>query len=119
MPLTGRFTFRRTLWGKIVLQVEEEVRPIWRFWRKDARRLRWRDATLMDLTQVELRPLMDLRFRPRLDWERLYSPRREEPLVTAPPRPQEPRGSAPANDAWPHRPVEDAARSGQRPRVAA
>ena len=40
MSLTGRFTFRRTLWGKIVLQVEEEVRPIWQFWRKDARRLR-------------------------------------------------------------------------------
>ncbi len=94
MSLTGRFTFRRTLWGKIVLQVEEEVRPIWRFWRKDARRLRWRDATLMDLTQVKLRPLMDLRFRPRFDWVRVFSRCREVPSVSRPLWPVEPRGTA-------------------------
>lgn len=74
MPLTGRFTFRRTFWGKIVLQVEEDVRSLWCFWRKDARRLRWRDATLMDLAQVELRPLMDLRHRPLFPWERSSPP---------------------------------------------
>jgi len=83
MSLTGRFTFRRTFRGKIVLQVEEEVRPIWRFWQRDAKRRRWRDASLMDLAAVELRPLMDLRSRPRFDWERLYQPRQKEPRTTA------------------------------------
>jgi len=108
MSLTGRFTFRRTFWGKIVLQVEEEVRPIWRFWQPDARRRRWRDATLMDLAAVELRPLMDLRSRPRFDWERLYQPRPEEPCV-----------AAPANDARPRSSVEETARVSQRPQIAA
>jgi hypothetical protein len=108
MALTGRFTFRRTFWGKIVLQVEEEVRPIWRFWQQGARRRRWRDATLMDLAAVELRPLMDLRSRPRFDWERLYQPRQEEPRV----RP-------PANDAWPRSSAEETARVSQRPQAAA
>jgi hypothetical protein len=31
MPLTGRFTLRRTIGGKIVLQVEEEVKRLWPF----------------------------------------------------------------------------------------
>jgi hypothetical protein len=30
MALTGKFRFRKTLWGKIVLQFEEEVKPFWR-----------------------------------------------------------------------------------------
>jgi len=119
MSLTGRFTFRRTLWGKIVLQVEEEVRPIWRFWRKDARRLRWRDATLMDLTQVEFRPLMDLRFRPRFGWERLYGLRQEQPRETAPPRQEQPHFTAPANDTRPRSSVEETVRLSERPQVAA
>ncbi len=108
MSLTGRFTFRRTFWGKIVLQVEEEVRPIWRFWHQGARRRRWRDATLMDLAAVELRPLMDLRSRPRFDWERLY-----------PPQQKEPRLAAPADDAWSQSPAEETVRLSQRPQVAA
>ena len=29
MGLTGKFKFRKTLWGKIVLQLEEEVKPFW------------------------------------------------------------------------------------------
>ena len=29
MGLTGKFKFRKTLWGKIVLQIEEEVKPFW------------------------------------------------------------------------------------------
>ncbi len=61
--LTGRFTFRRTFTGKIVLQVEEEVRTSWPLSRKRPFRRRWRNATLMDLTATELRPLMDLRMR--------------------------------------------------------
>ncbi len=62
--LTGRFTFRRTFTGKIVLQVEEEVRTSWPMSRKRAFRHRWRNATLMDLAATELRPLMDLRMKP-------------------------------------------------------
>jgi hypothetical protein len=108
MSLTGRFTFRRTFSGKVVLQVEEEVRPIWQFWQEGARRRRWRNATLMDLTAVQLRPLMDLRSRPRFDWERLYRPRPEEPCV-----------ATPANDAWPRSSVEETPRVGQRLQVAA
>ena len=84
MSLTGRFTFRRTFWGKIVLQVEEDVQSLWRFWRKDARRLRWRDATLMDLAQVELRPLMDLRYRTLLGRERSSPPAGSQAPVVRP-----------------------------------
>lgn len=62
--LTGRFSFRRTLTWKIVLQVEEEVKAPWPMSRKRPFRRRWRNATLMDLTATELRPLMDLRMRP-------------------------------------------------------
>jgi hypothetical protein len=62
--LTGRFTFRRTFTGKIILQIEEEVRTVWPMSRKRAFRRRWRNATLMDLAATELRPLMDLRMKP-------------------------------------------------------
>jgi hypothetical protein len=61
--LTGRFTFRRTLTGKIILQVEEEVRSVWPMSRKRPFRRRWRDASTIDLSATELRPLMDLRQR--------------------------------------------------------
>jgi hypothetical protein len=72
MPLTGRFNLRRTMGGKIVLQVEEEVRRIWPFSRKQLTKRRWRDATVMDLAQPELRPLMDLRYKSGFDWLRVY-----------------------------------------------
>jgi len=72
MPLTGRFNLRRTIGGKIVLQVEEEVRRLWPFSRRHPTKKRWRDATLMDLTQPELRPLMDLRYKPGFAWARIY-----------------------------------------------
>jgi hypothetical protein len=29
MAVTGRFEFRKTLWGKLVMRVEEEVKPFW------------------------------------------------------------------------------------------
>ncbi len=64
MALTGRFTFRRTLTGKIVLQLEEEVKALWPMSRKSPYTKRWRNATLMDLAAPELRPLMDLRYKP-------------------------------------------------------
>jgi hypothetical protein len=65
MALTGRFTFKRSLWGKIVLQVEEEVRAPWPMSRRTPFRKRWRNATLMDLAATELRALMDLRYKPQ------------------------------------------------------
>src|SRR4051812_41116500 len=40
----------KTFWGKLVLQVEEEVKP---FWQSKPKR-RWRDATPMDLAAPEI-----------------------------------------------------------------
>ena len=34
MPLTGRFDFRKTFFGKLVLQVEEDVKAFWSPFRK-------------------------------------------------------------------------------------
>jgi hypothetical protein len=65
MALTGRFTFRRSLGGRIILQVEEEVRTLWPFSRRTPFKKRWRDATLMDLAAPELRALIDLRYKPQ------------------------------------------------------
>jgi hypothetical protein len=45
MRLTGRFNLRRTMTGKIVLQVEEEVKARWPFSRNGGLRRRWRDPT--------------------------------------------------------------------------
>ena len=72
MSLTGKFAFRRTLSGKIVLKVEEEVKALWPFSRKAGTRTRWRDARMADLTEAELRSLMDLRNRPQLIAESAY-----------------------------------------------
>src|SRR5687768_3050183 len=66
MSLTGKFAFRRTLTGKIVLKVEEELKARWPFSRTGASRLRWRDARIMDLTEAEMQALMDLRNGPQL-----------------------------------------------------
>jgi hypothetical protein len=64
MPLTGRFDFRRTFSGKLVLFLEEDVRPLWSPIRKRTVRRRWRRAKVMDLAATELRPMLDLRSRP-------------------------------------------------------
>ena len=64
MRLTGRFNFRRTFTGKLVLQLEEEVKAHWPISRTSPTRRRWRDANVMDLTKPELRTLVDLRNRP-------------------------------------------------------
>jgi len=66
VPLTGRYDFRKTWGGKIVLRVEEEVPGFWRRSKKGQLKKRWRDANLMDLTARELRVLMDSRLRPLL-----------------------------------------------------
>jgi hypothetical protein len=64
MPLTGRFDFQKTMTGKLVLLLEEDVRTAWTPFRKRAMRRRWRRARVMDLASPELRPLIDLRTRP-------------------------------------------------------
>jgi hypothetical protein len=60
MSLTGRFNFRRTFTGKVVLQVEEERRAVL----SSGFRKRWRDAKVLDLAAPTLRKLIDLRMRP-------------------------------------------------------
>ena len=65
MRLTGRFNFRRTFTGKLVLQLEEEVKARWPAYRTAPTRRRWRDANVMDLTKHELRALVDLRSKPQ------------------------------------------------------
>jgi hypothetical protein len=62
--LTGRFDFRKTLSGKLVLLLEEDVRVLWSPFRKRSTRRRWRQARVMDLAAPELRPLIDLRSKP-------------------------------------------------------
>lgn len=58
MALTGRFWFRRTWTGKVVLLVEEEKH---RWFRKGSGpKVSWRDATLLDLAEAPLRALMTL-----------------------------------------------------------
>ena len=66
MGLTGKFKFRKTLWGKIVLQIEDEVKPFWSRSKPGTLKRRWRDATLIDLAAPEMRTLIDLRFRPHV-----------------------------------------------------
>ena len=63
MPLTGRFDFRKTFSGKLVLILEEDVRALSPL-RKGSTRRRWRKATVMDLAATELRPMMDHRSKP-------------------------------------------------------
>lgn len=76
--LTGRFNLRRTMTGRIVLQVEEEVEPRFAFFGKKARHRRWRDATLMDLAMPEMRALIDLRYKPQ------FMPQSHYPVPPAP-----------------------------------
>jgi hypothetical protein len=64
MTLTGRFNFRRSLFGRLMLEVEEEVKPFFASDKKPVKR-RWRKATLIDLAQPEMRALIDLRFQPQ------------------------------------------------------
>jgi hypothetical protein len=66
MALTGRFNFRKTLTGRLRLQVEYEGASLWGFLtgKRTACR-RWRDATVLDLAAPELRTLIDQRFRPQ------------------------------------------------------
>ncbi len=80
MKVTGRIAFRQTWTGRVVLQVEEEGAGWWPLGEPRLRR-RWRDATVMDLAQPQLRPLMDLRNGPPLIPRGLVA----EPLPVLPP----------------------------------
>jgi hypothetical protein len=64
MSLTGRFNLRKSVSGRLILQVEEEVQSLLSLFVRDrVRKRRWRDAKVLDLAAVELRPLIDLRYR--------------------------------------------------------
>ena len=71
MALTGKFDFRKTLWGKLVLRVEEEVKPFWSRSKPEVLKRRWRDATLMDLAAPEMRCLIDMGLKPWTRSQRL------------------------------------------------
>ena len=73
MSLTGKFAFRRSLTGKLVLKVEEDVKRPWPLSRTGKSRRRWRDARMVDLAEAELRTLMDLRNRPQLVPQSAYA----------------------------------------------
>jgi hypothetical protein len=57
MGLTGRINFRKSWLGDVILEVEEDIKPL--LGRRPKRR--WRRAKLIDLAQPELGPLMRLR----------------------------------------------------------
>ncbi len=63
MPLTGRFSFRRTFLGRVSLIVEEEQSTNWPLFGKGKPRRRWRDAAVMDLTHPGLRKILELQDR--------------------------------------------------------
>ncbi|MXQ12497.1 hypothetical protein GR328_13710 [Microvirga makkahensis] len=102
MALTGRFNLRKSFSGRIILQVEEEVKSVWSlFSRQPKFRKRWRDAKAMDLPAAELRALMDLRNRPRFVTQAFEptqvvrpAPRMEEPALSVRTVPEEVRSVA-------------------------
>jgi hypothetical protein len=50
------------LWGKALLQVEEEINPFWS--RSGELKQRWRDATLIDLADPSMRAVLDMGRKP-------------------------------------------------------
>ena len=84
MRLTGRFNFRRTFTGKLVLQLEEEVKAHWPLSRTSPTRRRWRDANVMDLTKPELRTLVDLRNRPHFITQPFVPAEEAAPVLSQP-----------------------------------
>lgn len=98
MSLTGRFNFRKTLTGKIVLQVEEDRKSMFQLFGKRSSHRRWRDATTMDLAAPELRALIDLRQKPQFMPQSFVSP----PGVPASaPVPQDDASPSPVASALP------------------
>jgi hypothetical protein len=70
MSLTGRFDFRKSLFGKLVLLVEEDVATHFARLRKRSTKRRWRRANVMDLAAPVMRPLIDLRSKPNFHLSR-------------------------------------------------
>jgi hypothetical protein len=64
MALTGRYDFKKTFTGKVILRVEEDVPAFWSRSGERKTKRRWRNATLMDLAATEMRALMDMRMKP-------------------------------------------------------
>jgi hypothetical protein len=64
MALSGRFKFRRSWFGKLVLEVEEDFKPFFASNKKPVK-LRFRRASLIDLAQPEMRALIDLSVQPQ------------------------------------------------------
>ena len=52
-----------------MLQVEDEVKPFWSRSKPEVLKRHWRDATQMDLADPQMRPLIEMRFKPHL-WAR-------------------------------------------------
>lgn len=96
--LTGRFNFKRTLTGKLVLRVEEDVCSVWP-WSRGERRQRWRDAGPMDLAAPELRALMDLRTKPQQPPPRYPEAPQASPVMGDETAPAIPSGK-PSERAW-------------------
>ena len=58
--LTGRFWFKRTWSGKLILLVEERKPRRRLFGRTDEFKLRWREARFLDFAEPALSALVDL-----------------------------------------------------------
>ncbi|MCJ2143285.1 hypothetical protein [Methylobacterium sp. E-066] len=80
--LTGRFWFRRTWTGKLILLVEEE-KPRW-FSRRHLTKLRWRDARLLDLAEAPMRTLMNLERSYRADYASSATPPSKRGAIPTP-----------------------------------
>jgi hypothetical protein len=95
MAITGRFDFRRTLSGKLMLLVEEDVATWFALWRRRSTKRRWRRARVLDLAAPEMRHLIDLRLRPSYQApHRLNQPSPIEPGLTAVPEAERPNADA-------------------------
>ena len=62
MAITGRVRLRKTMGGRVLVQIED-TRNTWPWSARP--RVCWRDAKVMDLSAPALRPLIDLTSRSR------------------------------------------------------
>lgn len=60
MPLTGRFRFRRSIMGRVFLQLEHDTRALWPLSIAGKRRRNWRDARIVDLLAPQINGLLEL-----------------------------------------------------------
>lgn len=80
MALTGRFWFKKTWQGKMILLVEEKKA---RWFKPDEFKLKWREARLIDFADPALQPLTNLGSfgRPRSFGSKIDRLRVVEPLA--------------------------------------